>query len=157
MAFDCRSGELALGDGVVDRGDAAAQLDQRILDVDLLALELVQLLLELLARVQRLRHAAVVVRVVEIEDLADLGEAEADAAAAQDQDDAGAIAAGVDASLAAPLGRNQAFIFVEAQRARGDVKFLGELTDRESATLVRYSGSLGVDALSPGLPDNFSV
>src|SRR5476651_2614868 len=94
-------GEFALGDGIVDRSDGAAQFGQRLFDIDLLPFELVQLFIELLARMQGLAHA-MVLGIVQIEDLADLSEGKADPASAQDKDDAGAIARGVDARLAAP-------------------------------------------------------
>ena len=105
-----------------------AQLLERLVDVDLLPLQRVDALGEFLARVHELRHRRRHGR-VEIEDLADLGEREADAAAAQDQDDAGAVARRIDARLAAPLRRDQALVLIEAQRARGDAEFLGELAD----------------------------
>src|SRR4029077_13515964 len=70
----------------VDVGDAAAQLLERLVDVDLLALQRVDALGELFAAVHGLRDAAVM-DAVEIEDLADLGERKADAPSAQDEDD----------------------------------------------------------------------
>jgi len=87
----------------VDVGDALAQLLERLVDIDLLALQRVDALGEFLAGVDKLRIGIVVT--IETEDLADLGEREADASSAQDQDDARAIALRVDARLAAAFRR----------------------------------------------------
>jgi len=75
----------------VHRRDRAVQLDERFLDVLLLALESIDALGELRPGVDVLLGAAIAA-IVEIQDLADFGEAEADAAATQDERDAGVVA-----------------------------------------------------------------
>ena len=69
---------------------------------------------------------------VQIEELADLRERQAEALAAQDQLDAHPLALAVDARAARPLRRQQAAILVEADRARGQRELLRELGDRVS-------------------------
>ena len=82
-----------------------------------------------LERDPALREAAVA-DVVEVDHLADVGEAEADPLAAQDPGQPGAVAPAVDAREALPLRRDQALILVEAQRPGGDAELLAELGDR---------------------------
>src|ERR1700676_233521 len=66
-------------------------------------------------------------RLVKVEQLADLAQRKAEALAAQNQLDAHSLALGVDAPLSrAPRGK-QAFTLVEADRARREREFLGEL------------------------------
>ncbi len=126
----CRLGVWC--EAFVDRRDALAQLLERLVDIDLLPLQHIDALGEFLARVHELHITAIVA--VEVENLADFREREADAAPAQDQDDAGAIALRIDARLAAPLGRDQALVLIsEPQRSRGDAEFLGELANGEGA------------------------
>src|ERR1700749_1000413 len=148
-------GELA-----VDLDDAAAKLLERLRDVDLLLLQRRDALGELLARVNELVHAAVV-NAIEIEDAADFREREPAPASAQDENDAGAVALRIDARLSAAFRRDQAFIFIETQRTRGDGKFLGELTNSVGAIggchLLPFRG---LRVLVPNLAapsDNFSV
>src|SRR5215472_1247275 len=120
---------------LVDGADRTAEFAEGLFDVDLLPLECRNTFLELLSRVQDLRPAAVM-HVVEVEDLADLGERKADAASAQDENDAGAVARRVDPRLSAARRRDQPFIFVEAQRAGRDAELLGQLPDGEGAVCI---------------------
>ena len=78
---------------------------------------------------------AAVVDVVKIDHLADLGEREADALAAQDPGEPGAVAPRIDARQALALGRDQPLILVEAQRAGGDAELLAQLGDRVGADM----------------------
>ena len=95
-----------------------------------------------LDRLQALGPAAVA-DVVKVEQFLDLGEAEADPLAAQDPGQPGAVAVGIEPLRAAPLGRDQRLILVEAERAGGDAEFVAQLADRimrlcAEAWRVRY-------------------
>src|SRR6185312_5182879 len=75
--------------------------------------------------------AALVARhLVHVEELADLGEREAQALAPQDQLQPDPLALAVDAHAPRALRRQQALVLVEADRARGQREFLREGRDR---------------------------
>ena len=106
-----------------------------------------ELLLELLAvRRQhdeklfqlRLRVAR---RLVHVDEFLHLGEGQAEPLAAQRELQAGAVARGVDAVAAAALRRDQAAVFVEADRPRGEVELARELADREGGACTRWRGA----------------
>ena len=67
------------------------------------------------------------IRVVKVDHLANVGQAEADPLAAEDPGEAGAVAAGLDARQTLALGCDQSFILIEAERARGDAELLGQV------------------------------
>ena len=67
---------------------------------------------------------------VHVDQVADLGEREAQALAAQRELEARALARGVDAALAVAPRREQALGLVEADGARRDVELRGQLADR---------------------------
>jgi hypothetical protein len=81
-------------------------------------------------------HAPPVAQIVQVDHLADLAQAEPDALAAQDPGETRAVAVRIDALRAASLGRDQAFILIEAQRPRGDAELLGQVRDREMVAVV---------------------
>src|SRR3989337_1046978 len=68
--------------------------------------------------------------VVEIEKLANFSKAEAGPFAAQYPGDTGAVALRIEPLSAAPLGGDQTFILVKAQRPRGDSEGIAHLADR---------------------------
>src|SRR3989442_5484317 len=70
-------------------------------------------------------------RLVHVDQLADLGERQAEALAAQRELEARAVARRVDAPLAVAPRREQSLVLVEADRARRDVEFAPELADRK--------------------------
>lgn len=120
----------------LDRRDL---VEQRI-DVAALQLELAAAVLERLDEPREL-PAVALARIVEVEDLADLGEREPEPLAAQDQLDAGPLALAVDPRLAGAPGREQPLVLVEPDRARRQRELGGELRDRV----------LGVAACGAGL------
>ena len=63
------------------------------------------------------------------------------ALAAQDQLDPHPLALAVDARAPAPLGREQALVLVEADRARGQREFVRELGDRSTSARGRRVGA----------------
>src|SRR3546814_6438768 len=69
------------------------------------------------------------VGVVEVDHLANVGQAESHPLAAQYPGQAGAVATRIDARKALPFRRDQPFILVEAQGARGDAEFLRQVGD----------------------------
>ncbi len=70
------------------------------------------------------------VRVVKVDHFANVGEAEANPFAAQDPGEASTVAARIDARQALALGRDEPFIFIEAERTGGNTKLLGQVGDR---------------------------
>src|SRR3990170_5938986 len=111
------------------KGDELLQLGDGGVDVAALALERRDLFLAPLERHQPLR-LTMVADVVEIEKLANFGEAEAGPLAAQNPGDPGAVALRIEPLRAAPLGSDQALILVEAQRPSGDSERVAHLADR---------------------------
>ena len=87
-------------------------------------------------------HVAAVVQVVEVDHLADFGQAEAGALGPEDPGKPGAVALGIDARGAPPDRLDQSFFLVEAQRARRDVEFLRKIGD---GILVPVAGIRRVD------------
>ena len=76
------------------------------------------------------------VDLVEIEKLADLGQREAEPLAAQDPREPRAIAGAVEPGQALAARLDQAFILVEANRARRDRELAGEFGDAVDALRV---------------------
>ncbi len=81
-------------------------------------------------------------RVVHVDDLADLGEGEADALAAQDEPQPGAVAGPIDATGATSHRRQQPLGLVPPQGAGGQVEFGGEVRDG----VLRLAGNVLVIA-----------
>src|SRR6185503_6136706 len=77
-------------------------------------------------------------RLVHVDQLADLGQRQAEALAAQRELEAGAVARRVDAALAVAARREQALVLVEADGARRDVELARELADRILGALRRF-------------------
>jgi len=75
-------------------------------------------------------------RLVHVDQFADLGQRQAEALAAQRQFQARAVARRIDAALAGALGREQAVVLVEADRARRDVEFARQLADGKLAAFL---------------------
>ena len=75
------------------------------------------------------------VGVVEAQVVGDVAQRKAEALAAQDQDQPGAVAAAEDAGGADPLGREQALGLVEADGAGRDAELAGEVGDREQVAV----------------------
>src|SRR6185369_6640204 len=73
--------------------------------------------------------------VVQVEKLADLGQRQPQPLAAQDELDSHPLALPVDARLPGAARRQQAFVLVEADRARRQREFLRELGDREGGRI----------------------
>ena len=113
-----------------DRGDERFEFVDGGVDVDALLLQLGDLLGAALDRREAL-GAAVVAEVVEVEQFLDVGERQADPAAAQDPREAGAVAGRIEPLGAAALGREQGLVLVEAERAGGDAEVGAHLADGE--------------------------
>src|SRR2546421_6210643 len=74
-------------------------------------------------------------RLVHVDQLADLGEGQAQALAAQRELEARAVARRVDAPLPVAAWREQAAVLVEADGARRDVELARQLADRKFSAL----------------------
>ncbi len=112
-------------------------------DVLALLLEGGDALAELSQRGGVLGHPAVAL-VVESEDLPDLGQRQADALAAQDELQAGAVLVGIDPVEAVARRREQPLVLVEAQRARRGAELAAELADGEAAfRTAKFTGHGG--------------
>jgi hypothetical protein len=83
------------------------------------------------------------VDLVEIEKLADLGQREAEPLAAQDPGEPRAIAGAVEPGQALAARLDQAFILVEANRARRDRELAREFGDAVDALRVARGWTLG--------------
>src|SRR5262245_23064630 len=70
-------------------------------------------------------------RLVHVDQLADLGQREPEALAAQRELEARAVARRIDAPLAIAARREQALRLVEADRARRNVEFARQVADRK--------------------------
>ena len=88
--------------------------------------------------------------VVEVEELADVLEREAEALALQDQLQPRPAAAGVEPLLALADRGEQLLGLVEAQGARGDAELGAHLADRQE--VVRHGGSTPVVAVARTMP-----
>src|SRR5205807_2927077 len=77
----------------------------------------------------------VAARLVHVDQLADLGERQPQALAAQRELEPRAVARRVDAALAVAPRRNQPLVFVEADRARRDAELVRQFADRKLAAL----------------------
>src|SRR5439155_27267742 len=101
-------------------------------DVDVLSLLLERgpPRIEALEELLELRLLAVA-RVVEVEELLDLGKREAEAFTAQDELEANPVAVVVDAAAAGPAGRKQALTFVEPDGPRRQIEFAREVGNAE--------------------------
>jgi hypothetical protein len=95
-------------------------------------------------------RALVAPGLVHVDQLADLGQREAEALAAQGQLEAGTVARRVDAALAVALRREQALVLVEADRARRDVELARQFADGEFGAF-RFHGNLE-SILADGTP-----
>src|SRR6478736_9158086 len=102
-------------------GDGVLHVAQALLEVGATLVDLSEDVLELRATAAR--------RVEEVDDRADLLEREAEPLAPQDEAEARAVAAVVDALGPAPLGRDEPEVLVVANRPVGDVELLGHLGD----------------------------
>ena len=118
--------------GTVQFGDDAV-------DLGLLPFEPLDALIEFLQRDFELRHLPVA-DVVEVEHLAHFLEREADRLAGEHVGEPRAVAPRVEALLAAPRRIDEALFLVEAQRARRDAEFLGEIADGEDVAAARRAG-----------------
>ncbi len=78
--------------------------------------------------------------VVHAEQLEDLRQRQAKTPAAQDEPEAGAVALYIDASMPGAGRRQQAFVLVEADRARRDSEFAGKIGDAEGFFLTHGAG-----------------
>ena len=131
-----------------EQGDEFGQFGDRGVDVAFLRVERVDPRAAAVDRELALR-AAPVADIVEVDHLADLGQREADALAAQDPGEPRAVAVRIDALRAAPLGRDQPFVLVEAQRAGGDAELGRQVGDREisrsaSGSIAALDGTQGM-------------
>ena len=90
----------------------------------------------------QLLHAGAV-DLIEIEQLADLGQREAQPLAAQDPAESRAIADAVQPGHALAARLDQAFVFVEADGPRRDRELAAELGDAVDALAVARCGALG--------------
>jgi hypothetical protein len=99
-----------------------------VVDVLALGLERHDLVAELAQRLGRLGRAAVVRR-IEFEDFADVGQAEANPLALQDQGQAGAVAIIVDPVQSLARRREQPLVLIETQRSRRHFEFDTQLAD----------------------------
>jgi hypothetical protein len=79
----------------------------------------------------------VAVDLVEIEQLLDVGEREAEPLAALDEGEPGAVAMRVDAVVADPLRPEEPLLLVEPDRARAEPELARELADRPEIVLLR--------------------
>ena len=125
LRFHSITGTCQFGDDAVDLG--------------LLPFEPLDALVEFLQRDLELGHLPVA-EVVEVEHLAHFLEREADRLAGEHIGKPRAVAARVEALLAAPRRIEQALLLVEAQRARRDAEFLGEIADGEDVAPARRTG-----------------
>src|SRR5690348_4950586 len=80
-------------------------------------------------------RAVVAAGLVHVDQLADFGEGEPQALAAQRELEPGAVPRRIDAPLALAPRREQALGLVEADRARRDVELLREFADRKFGAL----------------------
>ena len=113
-----------------DELDELGQFGDGGVDVALLRIEQSDAAAAALDRDGTLR-AASVADIVEVDHLADLGQRETDALAAQDPGEPRAIALRIDPRGAAAFGGDQPLILVKAQRTRGDVELCREIGNRE--------------------------
>src|SRR6516164_3176764 len=108
------------------------ELLQRSLDVGALALQVLDRSLDMHKQHLGLRDLRGI-RVVELEVLRDLFQGEAQVLAAQDQPEAGPVAARIGAMHATAHGRDEALRLVEADGPGGHLELLGELADAVEA------------------------
>ena len=106
------------------------QFGDDAVDVGLLPFEPLDALAEFCERDLELRHLPVA-KVIEVEHLAHFLEREADRLAGEHVGEPRPVAPRVEPLLAAPRRVEQALLLIEAQRARGDAEFLGEVADCE--------------------------
>src|SRR6056297_3681484 len=90
--------------------------------------------------------------VIEIKQLAQFLEAEAEALAAQDQFQPRAVAPGEEATLSLPNGREQFLGLVKSQGARGDVERLAHLPDSHHIISHSVASSQSIWRLSASGP-----
>ncbi len=89
-------------------------------------------------------RALVAPGLVHVDQLADLGQRQAEALAAQRELEPGAVARRVDAPLALAARREQALVLVEADRARRDFELARQFADRKLAALRRLGAHVRV-------------
>src|SRR6188508_905496 len=121
--------------------DKALEFLDRSIDIDFLALEAVDPRLAALHGLEALGSPAVA-NVVEVEQFLDLREAEANALAAEDPRQAGAIAVGVEPLSPAPFRRDQLLILVKAKRASRHPKFVAKLADGIVRLVLKHEAAL---------------
>ena len=83
----------------------------------------------------------VIAHVIQVDHLADFGEAEPDILGPQNPRQPGAIAARINTILPLPLRRDQALVFIKANGARCDVEGQRQFGDRKMASIT--SGGRG--------------
>ena len=121
-------GGAALAEHLLGPGELAGEVGDREVELGALRLHRPQPLAAERVGGGELRRL-LVVDVVELEQLADVLEAEAEALALEDQLEAGAAAAGVEPLLALADRGEQLLGLVEAQRARGHAEGGADLAD----------------------------
>ena len=121
-----------------DDGFELTQLGDRGLDVDALAFELRQTRAALIQSELELANMAGV-GLVEVQHLADLGEAEAEPPPAQDQAEPRPVSMREDPRLPFAMRLEQAPVLVEPDGAMRTAELLGEVADGEVA-LVSFCG-----------------
>src|SRR5882762_5249757 len=104
------------------------------LDVGALLQQAAAVRLQHLAKALELRPL-VASRLVHVDQLADLGERQAEALAAQRKLEPRAVAQRVDAPLAVAARRKQSLVLVKADGTRGDIELAREFADRKFGAL----------------------
>jgi hypothetical protein len=100
-------------------------------------------------RAAELERGALLARSRRRQQCADLAQREAELLAFEDQHNAIAVGARIDARRAFALGRDQAEVLVEAQRARGETERPRQLANGKGRRgLVAALGSVGRGAVS---------
>ena len=117
----------------------ACQFGDDAVDIGLLLFQPLDALVEFRKRDLELGHLPVA-EIVEVEHLAHFLEREADLLAGEHIGKPRAVAPRIKALLAAPGRLEQALLLVEAQRARRDGEFLGQVANGEDVARRRVSG-----------------
>src|SRR5919197_2420026 len=129
MVLTAAAAEL-LAHALLEGGD----LGELRLDIGTLPQQAPAVRLQHLAKALELRPL-VAPRLVHVDQLADLGERETEALAAQGELEARAVARGVNAPLAVTARCEQPLVFVEADRARCDIELAREFADGKFGAL----------------------
>src|SRR4051812_11349790 len=115
--------------GGLDHVDEAVELGDGGVDIDALLLQQIDSAAAFLQRHAALRGPPVA-KVVEVDHLAYVGEAETDPYAPQDPGEPRPVAPGIDARDALPSRRDQPLVLVEPQRPGRDPELLAKVADR---------------------------